>query len=74
MEPLSLSEAERTELSGGVVRVRFACGNPDFAVSRILAAKGAISVHSGQRLMDRLRDELAAVASWYQDTEEQSHA
>lgn len=67
-------EAERTELPGGIVRVRFACGNPDFAVSRILAAKGAISVHSGQRLLDRLRDELAAVASWYQDTEEQPHA
>ena len=43
----------------------FPCGNPEFAVSRILAAKGAIVVKAGARLQQRLADELAAVAGRY---------
>jgi predicted DNA-binding transcriptional regulator YafY len=60
-------DAVREEAPAGSHRVRFACGNPDFAVSRILAAKGAIRVRSGERLRTRLQDELAAVADTYQD-------
>lgn len=50
----------------GVVTITFPCGNPEFAVSRILAAKGAIAVRAGARLRQRLADELAAVAARYQ--------
>jgi len=59
------SDTARTELPGSVTRVRFACGNPDFTVARVLAAKGAISVRSGERLLRLLRDELDAVSSTY---------
>ena len=59
-------EASRSEGPGGTVRLRFACGNPDFAVSRILAAKGALRVLSGPRLLVRLQGELASVAEHYQ--------
>ncbi len=59
------SEAVRTPGADGSVRLRFACGNPDFAVSRILAAKGAIRVLSGPRLLNRLQSELASVAEQY---------
>src|SRR5690606_3240439 len=59
--------ASREDQPDGSVLVRFECGNPDFAVSRILAAKGAIRVRSGARLLQRLRDELAAVAETYQE-------
>ncbi|MBK9036402.1 MAG: WYL domain-containing protein [Myxococcales bacterium] len=50
----------------GVVTVTFPCGNPEFAVSRVLAAKGAIAVRQGPRLRQRLADELAAVAARYE--------
>jgi proteasome accessory factor B len=60
------ADAAREDRAGGAVAVRFACGNPDFAVSRILAAKGAIRVRSGARLLQRLRDELTAVAEGYE--------
>jgi proteasome accessory factor B len=59
-------EATRTDGPGGGVRLRFPCGNPDFVVSRILAAKGAIRVLAGPRLLQRLRDELSAVADVYE--------
>ena len=59
-------EAQRSEDPDGSVHLRFSCGNPDFALSRILAAKGAIRVLSGPRLLQRLRDELASVADHYQ--------
>jgi proteasome accessory factor B len=59
-------EATRKDQPDGAVRLRFSCGNPEFAVSRILAAKGAIHVRSGARLLQRLRDELSAVADTYQ--------
>jgi proteasome accessory factor B len=53
------------EARGDAVAVRFPCGNPDFAVSRVLAAKGAIVVERGERLKRRLADELAAIAARY---------
>ena len=55
----------RRVVDGEVVTVTFPCGNPEFAVSRILAAKGAIVVKAGARLQQRLADELAAVAGRY---------
>ena len=56
--------ADKSE-ADGVIRIRFACTNPEFAVSRILAAKGAIVVREGERLRRRLADELDAVAARY---------
>lgn len=50
---------------GHAVVVRFRCGNPEFAVSRVLAAKGAMVVEEGERLRARLADELDAVAARY---------
>jgi proteasome accessory factor B len=48
-------------------RITFACGNPDFATARVLAAKGAITVLRGDRLRARIGDELAAIATRYVD-------
>jgi proteasome accessory factor B len=45
--------------------ITFDCANPEFAVSRVLAAKGAILVLRGDRLRARLADELAALAVQY---------
>ena len=45
--------------------IRFRCGNPDFAISKILAAKGAIVVRQGDRLRRRVADELAAISARY---------
>jgi len=59
-------DAVREPGADGAVHLRFACGNADFAVSRILAAKGAIRVVSGPRLLQRIESELAAVAEHYQ--------
>ena len=50
---------------GDALVVRFPCGNPEFAVSRVLAAKGAIVVEHGDRLKHRLADELAATEARY---------
>ena len=50
---------------GDVTIVRFPCSNVDFAVSKILAAKGAIVVRRGDRLRKRLADELQALAARY---------
>lgn len=54
---------------GEHVVVRFACGNCDFAVSRVLASKGAITVRQGERLHRRLAEELAKVAEQYAEGE-----
>jgi hypothetical protein len=47
------------------VRIRFSCGNPQFALSRVLAAKGAIRVIEGARLRHRLDDEIDALRRMY---------
>jgi len=54
-----------TEARGDAVAVRFPCGNPEFAVSRVLAGKGAIVVEEGARLRERLAAELAAIEARY---------
>jgi proteasome accessory factor B len=59
--------AERSEQPDGSIRVRFSCTNPDYAVSRILAAKGDIRVLEGERLAARLAAELAAVEALYRE-------
>jgi proteasome accessory factor B len=46
-------------------RITFDCGNPDFATARVLTAKGAITVLRGDRLRQRIADELTAIAERY---------
>lgn len=46
--------------------IRFACGNREFAVSRVLASKGAITVQQGEQLRQRLAEELTAIAARYE--------
>jgi proteasome accessory factor B len=53
------------EPRGEDLAVRFPCGNPEFVVARVLAAKGAIVVERGDRLKRRLADELAAIEARY---------
>ncbi len=53
------------EVRGDALAVRFPCGNPEFAVSRVLAAKGTIVIERGDRLKARLADELAATEARY---------
>lgn len=57
------SAVKKTE--GEKMIVRFPCTNVDFAVSKILAAKGAIQVRRGERLRKRLAEELQALAARY---------
>jgi proteasome accessory factor B len=47
--------------------VTFDCTNPEFAVSKVLAAKGAIHITRGDRLKARIQDELDAIAGQYDD-------
>lgn len=62
-----LGAAAQREAVGDGVLVRFACGNTDYVVSRILAAKGSITVCAGDRLRARLAEELSRVAELYRD-------
>ncbi len=57
-------DAQRRE-QGDSVFVSFACGNPDFVVSRILAAKGGIIARKGEQLRTRLDAELKAIKERY---------
>jgi len=45
--------------------VTFDCANPEFAVGKVLAAKGAIHISRGDRLRARILDELDAIADQY---------
>ena len=45
--------------------ITFDCANPEFAASRVLAAKGAIQVARGERLRARVAAELDAVDARY---------
>jgi predicted DNA-binding transcriptional regulator YafY len=58
--------AQREELAGGAVRVRFSCGNPEYVVSRVLSAKGGLVLCAGDRVRERLTHELEAVAGFYE--------
>lgn len=49
----------------GTTLVRFPCTNPDYALSRVLAAKGGILVRQGDRLRARIAAELAAIEERY---------
>jgi proteasome accessory factor B len=46
--------------------ITFDCTNPEFAASRVLAAKGAIRVTRGERLRARIAAELDAIAARYE--------
>ncbi|HUS33006.1 MAG TPA: WYL domain-containing protein, partial [Kofleriaceae bacterium] len=46
--------------------ITFDCTNPEFAVSRILASKGAIQVTRGDKLRARIAGELDAIAERYE--------
>ena len=52
-------------IDGDRTLITFDCTNPEFAVTKILAAKGAIRVLRGDKLRTRLADELAAIDARY---------
>jgi proteasome accessory factor B len=58
--------AEREDLNDGTVRIRFESGNPDYVVSRILAAKGAMRILEGEECKNRLAKEVLAIEELYQ--------
>jgi len=58
------SDAKKTTRGDHTI-VELPCGNPEFVVSKILAAKGSITVPEGDRLRRRVADELAAIAARY---------
>ena len=60
-------DATRSEADDGTVTVTFRCGNPDYVLSRVLAGKGAIRIIRGDALRSRLKGELEAIASVYEE-------
>ena len=52
-------------VDGDRTLITFDCANVDFAVLRVLAAKGAITVVRGDRLRARIADELDAIDAHY---------
>ncbi len=58
-------DARTERLEDGAIRISFSCGNPDYVVSRVLAAKGAILVRKGDRVTRMLEDELAKIREHY---------
>ena len=52
-------------VDGNRTLVTFDCTNPEFATSRVLAAKGGIQVLRGDKLRARIADELAAIDERY---------
>ena len=59
------AEAVRTRQDDGATLIRFQCGNPDYVVSRVLAAKGGVLVRRGERVCQRITAELATVREHY---------
>ncbi|WP_428268211.1 helix-turn-helix transcriptional regulator [Haliangium sp.] len=57
--------ATRTTTADGATRIRFDCGNPDYVVSRVLAAKGGLVIRDGARVLARFADELEALQERY---------
>ncbi|HEY6033429.1 MAG TPA: WYL domain-containing protein, partial [Kofleriaceae bacterium] len=53
-------------VEGDRTLVTFDCTNPEFAASRVLAAKGGIQVLRGDKLRARIADELAAIDERYE--------
>ncbi len=58
-------DAKREDCEGGKVRIRFRSGNPEYVVSRILSAKGAMRIIEGESCKARLAEELAAIEELY---------
>lgn len=56
-------------VDGDRTLITFDCTNPEFATSRVLAAKGAIQVLRGDRLRARIAAELELIASRYEEAE-----
>jgi proteasome accessory factor B len=52
-------------VDGNRTLITFDCTNPEFAASRVLAAKGGIQVMRGEKLRARIADELAAIDERY---------
>ena len=57
--------ARRSALPDGATLVRMPCANPEYVVSRVLAAKGALVVRAPATMRARVRQELDRVASRY---------
>jgi predicted DNA-binding transcriptional regulator YafY len=53
--------ATREPQPDGSILVRFACTNPEYLISRVLAAKGGLLVRAPERMRARVRDELERV-------------
>jgi len=51
----------------GITFITFDCTNPEFAVVRVLAAKGAIRVLRGDKLRARIAEELDAIGERYEE-------
>jgi proteasome accessory factor B len=68
-EDFGPTAVKRIDASGGGAGARtlitFDCTNPEFATSRVLAAKGAIQVLRGDKLRARIAAELDAIAERY---------
>jgi proteasome accessory factor B len=64
--PAGRSESGQLQSGGDRTLVTFDCTNPEFAVSKVLAAKGAIHVSRGDKLKARISDELDAIAGQYE--------
>ena len=58
--------AEKTKGSDGSQFVAFDCGNPEFVVSRILAANGGLRIVEGTNVTRRLQQELTAIQERYE--------
>jgi proteasome accessory factor B len=65
-EDFGLTAVKRVD--GARTFITFDCANPEFATSRVLAAKGAIHVLRGDRLRARIAAELDAIARRYDTT------
>lgn len=58
-------DAVKSTTDDGNTVIEFPCGNPDFVLSRVLAAKGAIRVLEGTNLRKQIEAELAAIKERY---------
>lgn len=56
--------AEKSKVDDSII-VKFPCGNADYVVSRVLAAKGGLVVRAGDRVKKSLEDELTKVREHY---------
>jgi proteasome accessory factor B len=67
-EDFGPTAVKRTAGSGADARtfITFDCANPEFATTRVLAAKGAIEVARGDKLRARIAAELDAIAVRYE--------